>query len=100
MVHRLSADNRYRFADNWYRLIIGQSIIGARLLVFAGCDVLWYVGRGYKQMYGLFFPASKKASVFVVDTVRTNQMPNMTNLYNTEHATKLVIVLPDWLFTP
>ena len=39
-------------------------------------------------MYGLFFPASKKAAVYVVDTVRTNQMPNMTNLYNTEHAAK------------
>jgi len=46
------------------------------------------VDRGQKQMYGLFFPASKKAAVYVVDTVRTNQMPNMTNLYNAEHAAK------------
>lgn len=42
-------------------------------------------------MFGLFFPASKKASVYVVDTVRTNQMPNMTNLFNAEHAAKLVV---------
>ena len=39
-------------------------------------------------MYGLFFPTSKKAAVYVVDTVRTNQMPNMTNLYNAEHSAK------------
>lgn len=44
-------------------------------------------------MYGLFFPASKKAAVYVVDTVRTNQMPNMTNLYSTEYAAKYVVVL-------
>ena len=36
-------------------------------------------------MFGIFFPMSKKASVFVVDTVRTNQMPNMNALYNAEH---------------
>jgi len=42
-------------------------------------------------MYGLFFPASKKAAVYVVDTVRTNQMPNMTNVYNAEYAAKLVV---------
>ena len=45
-------------------------------------------------MYGLFFPASKKASIYVVDTVRTNQMPNMTNLFSAEHATKWV-----WFFS-
>ena len=43
-------------------------------------------------MFGLFFPATKKAAVYVVDTVRTNQMPNMTNLYNVEHAAKSVVV--------
>lgn len=63
------------------------------LIVF---DVICnFVDRGYKQMYGLFFPASKKAAIYVVDTVRTNQMPNMTNLFNTEHAAKLVTALPD-----
>jgi len=50
------------------------------------------VVSGQKQMYGLFFPASKKASVYVVDTVRTNQMPNMTNLFAAEHAAKSVVL--------
>ena len=36
-------------------------------------------------MFGLFFPASKKAAVFAVDTVRTNQMPNLNALYNAEY---------------
>ena len=44
--------------------------------------------RGQKQMYGLFSPVTKKASLFVVDTVRTNQMPNMTALYNAEYNNK------------
>jgi len=51
-----------------------------------------YFDSGHKQMYGLFFPASKKATVYVVDTVRTNQMPNMTNLYSVEHAAKSVVL--------
>ena len=42
---------------------------------------------GQKQMFGVFLPMHKKASVFVVDTVRTNQMPNMQALYNAEHNT-------------
>lgn len=42
-------------------------------------------------MYAVFQPVSKKASVFVIDTVRTNQMPNMNALYNAEH--KIVSVL-------
>jgi len=57
-----------------------------------------YVDSGQKQMYGLFFPTSKKAAVYVIDTVRTNQMPNMTNLYNAEHVAKLVMSF-FWLFT-
>ena len=28
-------------------------------------------------------------NIFVVDRVRTNQMPNMTNLYQTERASRL-----------
>lgn len=49
-----------------------------------------HTSRGQKQMYGLFIPSSKKALVFVVDTVRTNQMPNMNALYNAEYNTKCV----------
>jgi len=51
------------------------------------------IDSGQKQMYGLFFPTSKKAAVYIVDTVRTNQMPNMTNLYNAEHSAKWVSAL-------
>ena len=44
--------------------------------------------RGQKQMFGLFMPMTQKAAVFVVDTVRTNQMPNMTAMYNAEYNSK------------
>ncbi|XP_039270554.2 DNA polymerase epsilon catalytic subunit A-like [Styela clava] len=41
---------------------------------------------GAKQMVGLFLPTTKKCFIFVVDTVRTNAMPNMQSLYKSEHA--------------
>ena len=41
---------------------------------------------GHKQLVGLFVPSNKKGHVYVVDTVRTNQMPNLTNLYNSERS--------------
>ncbi|XP_013399576.1 DNA polymerase epsilon catalytic subunit A [Lingula anatina] len=44
---------------------------------------------GHKMIFGLFFPMSKKGSVFVVDTVRSNQMPNMTALFNAERNNKV-----------
>lgn len=43
---------------------------------------------GQKAMYGLFFPMSKKCHIFVTDTVRSNQMPNLNVLYNTERNNK------------
>jgi len=42
-----------------------------------------------KSLFGLFVPSSKKAHVFVVDTVRSNQMPNLNNMYNSERTTFL-----------
>ena len=48
---------------------------------------------GQKQMFGLFMPMTQKAAIFVVDTVRTNQMPNMTALYNAEHNSKYVLCI-------
>lgn len=39
-------------------------------------------------MIAMFFP-SKKANFFVVDTVRTNQMPNLVNLYNEERTKRI-----------
>ncbi|XP_069681734.1 DNA polymerase epsilon catalytic subunit 1 [Periplaneta americana] len=44
---------------------------------------------GQRAMFGLFLTPSRRAVVLVLDTVRTNQMPNMTNLYNNEHNEKI-----------
>ncbi|XP_037818567.1 DNA polymerase epsilon catalytic subunit 1 [Lucilia sericata] len=37
-----------------------------------------------KEVWSIFLMASKKAIVIALDTVRTNQMPNMKNLYTAE----------------
>lgn len=48
-------------------------------------QIFFYHHRvGTKAMFGLFFAANKRASVFVLDTVRSNQMPNLVNMYNAE----------------
>ncbi|XP_022098482.1 DNA polymerase epsilon catalytic subunit A-like [Acanthaster planci] len=44
---------------------------------------------GSKAMFGLFFSNSSKANIFAVDTVRTNQMPNLTLMYQTERQAKI-----------
>ncbi|XP_048254478.1 DNA polymerase epsilon catalytic subunit A-like isoform X1 [Haliotis rufescens] len=44
---------------------------------------------GNKMMFGLFFPGSKKGTIFVVDTVRSDQMPNVGALYNAERNAKV-----------
>ena len=36
------------------------------------------------MIFGVFIPATKKSNVFVVDTVKSNQMPNLTNLFSSE----------------
>ena len=41
---------------------------------------------GNKALLGLFVPTAKKGSVFVVDTVRSNQMPNLNAMYNSERG--------------
>ena len=43
---------------------------------------------GSKMMYGLFIPLSKKGTIFVVDTVRSDQMPNLNALFNAERNVK------------
>lgn len=48
--------------------------------------VLIYCFSDARSMYGLFFAATGKAHVFAVDRVRTNQMPNLGNLYQTERT--------------
>ena len=62
----------------------------------SGIDTLKYLyiyhhKSGNKAMFALFSPL-KKANFFVVDTVRTNQMPNLVNLYNEERIKKLAQV--------
>lgn len=59
----------------------------------SGIDTLKYIyvyhhKCGNKVMIAMFFP-SKKANFFVVDTVRTNQMPNLVNLYNEERTKRI-----------
>ena len=39
---------------------------------------------GHKMIFGLFIPATKKSNVFVVDTVKSNQMPNLVTLFSNE----------------
>ena len=41
-----------------------------------------------QQMFGLFLSPLKKAIVVVVDSVKTNLMPNMNKLYQTERLAK------------
>lgn len=43
---------------------------------------------GQRAMFGLFLTPSRRVVVFVLDTVRTNQMPNMANLYRNERSEK------------
>ena len=43
---------------------------------------------GNKKMYGLFFPMAQRGTVFVVDTVRSDQMPNLTAMFNAERNNK------------
>ncbi|XP_048370765.1 DNA polymerase epsilon catalytic subunit A [Sphaerodactylus townsendi] len=46
---------------------------------------LYHNSQGKKALFGLFIPFQRKASVFVVDTVRSNQMPNLTSMYSADH---------------
>lgn len=41
------------------------------------------------MVFGLFFPMSKRAVVYIVDTVRSDQMPTLTALFNAERNSKL-----------
>jgi len=42
---------------------------------------IYHHTSGTKSMIGVFITALSKATVFVVDTVRSNQMPNLNTLY-------------------
>jgi len=42
-----------------------------------------------RAIFALFMPALQKASVFILNTVKSNQMPNLANLYSTERNNKI-----------
>ena len=50
---------------------------------------LYHHKTGNKAIWGLIIPAQKKGTVFVVDTVKSNQLPGLTSLYNTERSSYL-----------
>ena len=50
---------------------------------------LYHHRTATKSMWGFIVPAQKKGTIFVVDTVRSNQLPGLTNLYNNERASYL-----------
>lgn len=45
---------------------------------------LYHHKVGNKALFGLFVPTSKKGLVYVLDTVKSNQMPNLNTMYNNE----------------
>ncbi|XP_005403009.1 PREDICTED: DNA polymerase epsilon catalytic subunit A isoform X4 [Chinchilla lanigera] len=47
---------------------------------------LYHHSQGHKALFGIFIPSQRRASVFVLDTVRSNQMPNLGTLYSAEHS--------------
>ena len=47
------------------------------------------VSSDSRALFGLFIMATKKAHIFVLDRVRTNQMPTMTTVYENERAARL-----------
>lgn len=55
---------------------------------------------GTREMYALFINPSKKALIIVVDSVRTNLMPNMNTLYAAERIVKLEQIKNDDLLPP
>ncbi|KAL9963852.1 hypothetical protein ACROYT_G027403 [Oculina patagonica] len=42
-----------------------------------------------RVILAIFIPASRKASVFVIDAVRNNQMPNLSSLYQAERTARV-----------
>nr|XP_027207609.1 DNA polymerase epsilon catalytic subunit A-like [Penaeus vannamei] len=50
---------------------------------------LYHHRSGNKAMFGIFFNHSKKGHIFVLDTVRSNQMPNLNTMFNNERNAKI-----------
>nr|XP_020761351.1 DNA polymerase epsilon catalytic subunit A isoform X4 [Odocoileus virginianus texanus] len=58
---------------------------------------LYHHAQGHKALFGIFVPSQRKAAVFVLDTVRSNQMPSLNALYSAEHSLLLEKVGPELL---
>ncbi|XP_057689041.1 DNA polymerase epsilon catalytic subunit A-like isoform X1 [Corythoichthys intestinalis] len=58
---------------------------------------LYHHSQGHKAIFGLFIPSQRKANIFVLDTVRSNQMPNLNNVYNAERTALLEKTTEDLL---
>ncbi|XP_036290221.1 DNA polymerase epsilon catalytic subunit A isoform X1 [Pipistrellus kuhlii] len=61
---------------------------------------LYHRAQGHKALLGVFVPSQRRASVFVLDTVRSNQMPSLSALYSAEHSLLLEKVGPELLPPP
>nr|XP_021531028.1 DNA polymerase epsilon catalytic subunit A-like [Aotus nancymaae] len=61
---------------------------------------LYHHTQGQKALFGIFIPSQHRASVFVLDTVRSNQMPSLGALYSAEHGLLLEKVGPELLPPP
>uniref|UniRef100_A0A8C5NU58 DNA polymerase epsilon catalytic subunit n=1 Tax=Jaculus jaculus TaxID=51337 RepID=A0A8C5NU58_JACJA len=61
---------------------------------------LYHHSQGHKALFGIFIPSQRRASVFVLDTVRSNQMPSLSALYSAEHSLLLEKLGPELLPPP
>ncbi|XP_037367272.1 DNA polymerase epsilon catalytic subunit A [Talpa occidentalis] len=61
---------------------------------------LYHHAQGPRALFGVFVPSQRRASVFVLDTVRSNQMPGLGALYAAEHGLLLEKVGPELLPPP
>ena len=95
LVPRLIVETLFNLMIDWSidRLIdwsIDYLLFISRLPIYPFIHLVY---RGNKAMFGLFFSTTKKAAVFASDTVRTNQMPNLTTMYQTERLATYVYQL-------
>ncbi|XP_019718434.1 DNA polymerase epsilon catalytic subunit A [Hippocampus comes] len=58
---------------------------------------LYHHSQGHKALFGLFIPSQRKANIFILDTVRSNQMPNLSNVYSAERTALLEKTTEDLL---
>ncbi|XP_058137158.1 DNA polymerase epsilon catalytic subunit A [Dasypus novemcinctus] len=61
---------------------------------------LYHHSQGHKALFGVFIPSQRRASVFVLDTVRSNQMPSLGSMYSSEHSLLLQKMGPELLPPP